>query len=116
MSKRIEYEESSGNVFADLGVSDPEEALLKSDLAIRISQLIEERHLTQKEAAKVLGVAQPNISNLVRGELRGFTVERLMRFLMALGQNIFVVVRPQTTPSDRAHVKANFADPLPLNP
>lgn len=115
MTKHIEYEESSGNVFADLGVEEPEEALLKSDLAIRIAQLIEERGLTQKDAAKLLHVAQPNISKLTRGELHGFSIERLMRFLTVLGQNIFVVVRPQTTATDRAHLQANFADPLPLN-
>jgi len=115
MSKRIVHEVSSGNVFADLGVAEPEEALLKSDLAIRVTQLIEERHLTQKEAARLLHVAQPNISKLVRGELHGFSVERLMRFLTVLGQNIFVVVRPQTTASDRAHLQANFTDPLTLS-
>ena len=112
MSKRIEHEISSGNVYADLGVAEPEEALLKSDLALRISQLIEERHLTQKEAANLLGVAQPNISKLMRGELRGFSVGRLMRFLVALGQNILVVVRPQTSPNDRAGVRTDFADRL----
>ena len=116
MSKAIDYEESSGNVFADLGVPEPEEALLKSDLATRVSQLIEERHLTQKEAAKLLQVAQPNISKLTRGELRGFSVGRLMRFLVALGQNILVVVRPHTSPNDRAGVRTDFADRLLSKP
>jgi predicted XRE-type DNA-binding protein len=110
MSRHIEYEESSGNVFADLGVPEPEEALLKSDLAIRVVEIIEERGLTQKEAAKLLHVAQPNISKLIRGELHGFSVERLMRFLVALGQEIDVVVRPQSTPIARTQVRTIFAD------
>lgn len=113
MSEQIEHEVSTGNVFADLGVSEPEEALLKSDLAIRVAQLIEERHLTQKEAAKLLRVAQPNISRLIRGELRGFSVERLLRFLVALGQEIDVVVRPSANPTEPARVRTVFAAPGP---
>lgn len=108
MSKDIEYEESSGNVFADLGVPEPEEALFKSDLAIRISQLIEERGLTQKEAAQVLGVTQPYISKLTRGQLHGFSVERLLRFLVMLGQEIDVVVRPKADLARRAGIQTVF--------
>jgi len=98
MSREIEHEESSGNVFADLGVRDPEEALLKSDLAIRISQIIGERGLTQKKAAQLLGITQPYVSKLTRGQLHGFSVDRLLRFLVALDQEIDVVVRPRTDP------------------
>ena len=110
MSKRIEHEKSSGNVFADLGVAEPEQALLKSDLAIRISQLIEERGLTQKDAAKLLHVAQPNISKLMRGELRGFSIERLLRFLVALDQNVDVVITPQAKPTNRPHVRMQLSN------
>ena len=109
MSKRIEHEVSSGNVFADLGVPEPEEALLKSDLAIRISQLIDERRMTQKEAAALLGITQPYVSKLLRGQLRGFSVERLLRFLVALGQEIDVVIRPKSEPTARARVRTVFA-------
>jgi predicted XRE-type DNA-binding protein len=62
-------EESSGNVFADLGLSDPEERLAKADLAIAISREIESRDLTQAEAADLLGAAQPDVTNLMRGRL-----------------------------------------------
>lgn len=99
MSKKIEFEESSGNVFADLGVPEPEEALLKADLAIRISKLIEERGLTQKQAAQLLGITQPYVSKLTRGQLSGFSIERLLRFLLALNQEIDVVVQPQSNPA-----------------
>lgn len=103
--QHVDHQESSGNVFADLGVSEPEEALLKSDLAIRISELIEERGLTQKDAAKLLHVAQPNVSKLTRGELHGFSIERLLRFLVALGQDVDVVITPQAKPTNRPRVR-----------
>ncbi len=95
MSESIEYEVSSGNVFADLGVAQPEEALLKADLALTISQLIQKRRLTQQEAAALLGVTQPHISQIIRGQLKGFSVERLIRFLVALGQEVEVSIRPR---------------------
>ena len=108
MSRQPEYEVSSGNVFADLGVAQPEEALLKADLALTISELIEQRGLTQKEAAALLGETQPHISQLVRGQLRGFSVERLMRLIMALGQEVEVSIRPRPAdapPSPRVAVR-----------
>ena len=108
MSKDLEYEVSSGNVFADLGVARPEEALLKADLAMAISHLIEQRGLTQKESAALLGETQPHVSQLMRGQLKGFSVERLMRFLVALGQEIEVSIRPRPTdpqPSPRVAVR-----------
>jgi predicted XRE-type DNA-binding protein len=113
MSKDIDFEQSSGNVFADLGVPEPEEALLKSDLAIRISQLIEERGLTQKEAAALLHITQPYVSKLMRGQLRGFSVERLLRFLVMLGQEIDVVIRPKTQPTRSPGVRTVFTGPSP---
>ena len=94
MSKDPEFEISSGNVFADLGVPKPEEALLKAEMALAIAQLIRRRGLTQKESAALLGETQPHVSQLLRGQLKGFSVERLMRFLMALGQEIEVSIRP----------------------
>jgi predicted XRE-type DNA-binding protein len=95
MSKDLEYEVSSGNVFADLDVARPDEALLKADLAMAIAQLIEQRGLTQKESVALLGETQPHVSQLLRGQLKGFSVERLMRFLVALGQEIEVSIRPR---------------------
>lgn len=95
MSKELEFEVSSGNVFADLGVARPEEALLKADLAMAISRLIEQRGLTQMEAAALLGETQPHVSQLMRGQLKGFSVERLIRFLVALDQEVEVSIRPK---------------------
>jgi predicted XRE-type DNA-binding protein len=85
---------SSGNVFADLGLRNPEEALTKAELAQRICALIGERGLTQVQAAAVLGLDQPKVSSLMRGKLQGFSVERLFRCLKALGQEIEIIIRP----------------------
>jgi len=90
----VDVIESSGNVFADLGVSDPQEALAKAKLASRICQLLKEQGLTQTKAAEILGLDQPKISALVRGKLKGFSTDRLFRFLNDLGQEVEIVVRP----------------------
>ncbi|QDV39136.1 helix-turn-helix domain-containing protein [Tautonia plasticadhaerens] len=90
----VAVERSGGNVFADLGLEGPEELLAKADLVHRICELIAERGLTQVRAAKLLGVDQPKVSALMRGNLEGFSTERLFRFLNALGQDVEVVIRP----------------------
>ncbi|MCI0641104.1 MAG: helix-turn-helix domain-containing protein [Gemmataceae bacterium] len=87
-------EPSSGNVFADLGLPNAEELLAKAELVQRISDQIEERKLTQAQAAALLGIDQPKVSALLRGKLDGFSTERLFRFLNALGNEIEVVIRP----------------------
>ena len=90
MSKELKIEESSGNVFKDLGFSDEEaeEELLKAELGVEIFRILEERGLTQKEAAKILGVKQPEISRLKHGKFSYYSVERLMRFLKRLNHDI----------------------------
>jgi predicted XRE-type DNA-binding protein len=95
MAELPKHTVSSGNVFADMRLPDAEELLAKADLAIQISRIIEERELTQAEAAELLGIDQPKISALVRGRLEGFSIERLTRFLNALGQDVEIVVRPK---------------------
>jgi predicted XRE-type DNA-binding protein len=85
---------SSGNVFADLRVRNPKEALAKAQLANRICQVIAGRGLTQTKAAEILGLDQPKVSALVRGKLRGFSVERLIRCLNDLGQEVEIIIRP----------------------
>ena len=94
-------EKSSGNVFADLGLPEADELLAKAELARTVRQLIEQRALTQTEAARLLGTTQPKISDLIRGRLEGLSMERLYRFLKALGQDIQIVVRPK--PRSRRH-------------
>ncbi len=90
----IEYTESSGNVFADLGLPHPEEALAKAEIASKIQDIITERKLTQAQAAKILEISQPKVSLLLRGFLTNFSLERLLRFLNDLGQDVYISVVP----------------------
>ncbi len=94
--KDIEYEESSGNVFADLGVPNPEKALAKSQLAWEISKIIKKKKLTQSKVAKILKIDQPKVSLLLRGYLKSFSLERLLRFLNDLGQDVYISIVPSS--------------------
>jgi predicted XRE-type DNA-binding protein len=95
MAKReIEAEVSCGNIFADLELPDADELLLKAKLVVELRRLLDELSLTQTAASRMIGVAQPDLSNLLRGSLRGFSVERIMRMLTALGQNVEIVLQP----------------------
>src|SRR5690606_26870334 len=95
---------SSGNVFADLGVSDPDEALLKAKLAQRISELIVLEGWTQAQAASVLDIDQPKISALMRGRLSGFSTDRLFRWLINLGQDVEITVTPKSPSEPRGRI------------
>ena len=94
MTKVIEHENGSGNVFADIGLPNPGEHLVKAKLVLKIDALMRERRLKQVEAARLFGVKQPDISKMLRGDFRQFSVERLLRFLVALGQDVEIVVKP----------------------
>ena len=89
-----QVEHSSGNVFADLGFPDPELERFKATLMLHIYRIIKQRNLTQTQAGKVLGIKQPNVSRLMRGSSGSYSVERLIEFLTALGQNVEVVITP----------------------
>ncbi len=93
------------NIFADLGRPEADELLAKAELARTIRHLIAARGLTQAVAASVLGIAQPDVSNLHRGRLAGFSMERLYRFLNSLGQDVQIVVRPKPRSRARATVR-----------
>lgn len=101
-SLALEYEISSGNIFADLGVAHPEEALAKSQLALQINDVIAQKKLTQRSAAKLLGIDQPKISALMNGKLTGFSLERLFRFLNDLGQDVTISVKPRKSLKTKA--------------
>src|SRR5882672_8828716 len=85
---------SSGNVYADLGIRGAEEHVLKAELVRQIAAVMKEQELTQAAAARRLGIEQPDVSKMLRGHFRQFSVERLMRFLVALGQDVEIVVKP----------------------
>jgi len=102
---RIPVERSSGNVFEDLGVPESAEMLAKAELAARIAEIISERRLTQAGAAKVLGIDQPSVSDLVRGRLRGFSSDRLFRFLNALGRDVEIVISPKRRAGSKPSIR-----------
>lgn len=90
---KITVSNSSGNVFADIGAKHPEEARAKAQLAHAIAIMIEARGLSQGEAARLLGIDQPKVSNLVRGKLGGFSLDRMFRFLTLLGRDVEIIVK-----------------------
>jgi predicted XRE-type DNA-binding protein len=94
--------QGTANLFADLGNADADAHLLKAKLVRRIHQRIKFRELTQVQAAKLMGVSQPDVSRMLRGHFRDFSAERLMRFLTALGCEVDIVVRFPGEPAARA--------------
>jgi len=95
MNKENEVFHGSNNVFADLGLPDAEDMLVKAELARQILSVIKGRRLTQARAAEILGIDQPKVSALTRGKLSGFSLERLIHFLNALGHDVQIVVKPK---------------------
>lgn len=107
-SKR-DYEMGSGNVYADLAVADPEAMLVKAQLVTKIADLLATRKLTQTEAALLLQVPQPKLSNLLAGRFRGFSERKLMDFLTRLGSDVEIVVRAGKRLGRRGSVSVVFA-------
>ena len=93
MSKKG-YENGGRNVFKDLGVPNADDHFVKAQLVFKIDTLMKERGLKQVEAADLFGIRQPDVSKMLCGEFRQFSVERLLRFLVALDQDVEIVVRP----------------------
>ena len=96
---------SSGNVYADLGFDNPEEMLLKAELVRQISVAIKEKGLNQYQAAEVLGIDQPKVSALVRGRFSGYSIERLFKYLNALGRDVEIVVKSSPSLDSKSSVK-----------
>lgn len=104
MTKRRTYEPveySTDNIFADLGFPNPEEHLAKAKLAVQIIDIIRKRRLSQTTAADILGIDQPKVSALMRGQLKNFSLDRLCRFLNHLDKDVDIVVRDK--PRNRTH-------------
>ncbi len=87
-------------MFADLGFPDPELALAKAELVQRIRILIDQQKITQAKAADLLGLDPPKVTALVRGRIQGYTIDRLFRFVTALGQRVEITVRPNVKDHD----------------
>ena len=98
MSRKLRIEAGSGNIFADLGLPDAEELLLKAGIALQLQRLLRAKRLTQAAAAKRIGVRQPDISNILNGRYRGYSVERMLLMLTGLGQDIEISIKPSSRP------------------
>jgi predicted XRE-type DNA-binding protein len=96
---------SSGNVFADLNLPQADDLLAKAELTTKIIAEIQRRRMTQAQAAAILGIDQPKISALKQGKLSGFSIERLMRFLLLLGHDIEISVKGSTKPRSIARLR-----------
>src|SRR3990172_4696288 len=94
--ENIEYREGSENIFADIGIHNKEEAMAKAKIAMKIHDIIKKKKLTQAKAAKILKITQPKISLLLRGYLTDFSLERMLRFLNDLGQDIYISIVPSS--------------------
>lgn len=99
--------ESSGNVFADLSLPKADDLLVKAELVAKILEETERRRLTQSQAAALLGIDQPKISALKQGRLSGFSIERLLRFLLLLGRDIEITVKEK--PKSRSVARLRVA-------
>jgi len=104
MAEKIKIEKGSGNVFRDLDLPDAEGLLAKAELAAQIGALVARQHLTQARAARLLGIDQPKVSALLHGRLSGFSTDRLLRFLNALGRDVRIVVGARAARHPRIRV------------
>src|SRR3990167_8352541 len=98
---KLKITEGSDNIFRDLGLPNAEELLAKAKLASEITEIIQNRNLTQQQAAKIIGTSQAKISDVVRGNLDQFTIDRLIKMLMAFDQDVRIELAPK--PKSRNH-------------
>lgn len=106
MTQEISVQASSGNVFADLGLENSDELLVKAELARKIGSIITQQQMTQAEAAGLLGIEQPEVSGLINGKLSSFSTVQLFRFLNALGRDVEIVVK--TKPKSRSQARTRI--------
>jgi predicted XRE-type DNA-binding protein len=111
MTADIRIEDSSGNVFADLGFPHSEQELIKAKLTFEIYRIIKARGLTQAKAAKVLGIQQPHVSALMKCRPATFSMGRLMEFLTALDQDVEIAVHPKSDPQGSGKISVRTREP-----
>lgn len=105
----MKVQKGSTNVYADLGMPDAEEMLVKAQLATKIGQLISGRKLVQQQAAKLLDISQPKLSNLLRGNFRGISEVKMIECLTLLGSDVSIVVKSRNAPRTAGHLSVVFA-------
>ena len=101
------HDVGSGNIFADLGLPNAEEHQLKAALVLQLSRLIKKRKLSQSDAAKLLSVKQPDLSKMLRGHYRGYSVARMMRMLTAFNQDVEITTRPHRKTGEAGRIIFN---------
>jgi predicted XRE-type DNA-binding protein len=105
----IEIEEGSGNVYTDIGRADASEMLVKARLAAKIGSIIKARHLTQLQAAEILGLPQPKVSDMLRGKFRGISETKMIDCLSRLGRDVQIVVKAAPRSRREGRVEVVFA-------
>ena len=105
----IEIEESTGNVYADLGMADADEMIVKAQLATKIGEIIKHRHLTQVQASEILGMPQPKLSGMLRGQFRGISEAKMLECLNRLGRNVEIVVSKPSRSGSAGRTSVVFA-------
>ena len=105
----IEIEEGSGNVYADLQMADAEAMHVKAQLASKIADILRHRHLTQQQAAEILGMPQPKLSGLLRGQFRGISETKMIECLNRLGRDVQIVVRKAASSHAQGQTQVVFA-------
>lgn len=104
-----QIEKGSTNVYADLGLENAEEMLVKAQLATKIGEIIKRRKLTQAQAAEVLGIPQPKLSNMLRGQFRGISETKMLDCLTRLGRDVEIVIKSASRSKTPGHVSVVFA-------
>ena len=102
-------EKGSMNVYADLGMVDANEMLVKAQLAAKIAEIIKLRKLTQTQASSLLGMTQPKLSNMMRGRFRGISEAKMLECMTLLGRDVQIVVKPVSRSRKTGHVSVLFA-------
>jgi predicted XRE-type DNA-binding protein len=105
----IEIEKGSGNVYADLGIPNADEMLVKAQLATKIGEIIKARKWSQQQAADVLGMTQPKLSRMLRGQFRGISEAKMLDCLTRLGRDVQIVIGPARRTASAGHVAVVFA-------
>jgi predicted XRE-type DNA-binding protein len=108
MARKVKVEAGSSNIFADLGLPDADIHLLKAQIVSEIYRLTNERELTQVQAGKLMGITQPEVSRMFKGNFREYSIDRLMSFLISFDRDVEIVVKP--------HKKAGKAGRIIFSP
>jgi len=104
-----EIEKGSTNVYTDLGMANAEEMLVKAQLATKIAEIIKHRRMTQVQAAELLGIPQPKLSNMLRGQFRGISETKMLECLTRLGSDVQIIVKTASRSRKAGHLSVRFA-------